>query len=155
LAEVHLLERVKAHLNEHFVDVDKISDQPAKRYFGNGVPGAPTSKMTVGEYFDQRQPKLGGAWTFRAGTDAKGRATGKDGTYRRGGDDGVGIGLRTHETMHRVQPRGRAAEDLDDGAARLLNLDTTGKTASGALSDYFNGGCDPELLNKPKPKKKK
>lgn len=125
------------------IDVDKIQNEDAEKYFGDEGKG-----MTVGAFFDGNGHD---AITYHQGTtpgSAKypnGQPIGRSGTYSRGGLASMSYNLRLHEAAHRAQ--GLSA-DLDKALAEKLGIDTNDKSASDAVSDYFNSGCDPHLLKK-------
>jgi RHS repeat-associated protein len=89
LEKAGLLKKVQALLNTKVIDVDKIQDEPAAKYFGN----INTQGKTVGEFFDDRGSGRH-AYTFRAGRTPKGAPIGITGIYARGGDKAVQGSLR-------------------------------------------------------------
>ena len=119
-----------------YYDIDKIQDQPASAFFGKkGTKG-----LTAGQYFDKR------------GSDAVTHVhSGKPGVYSRGGEAGLQNLLKLHEISHLAD---NGYGNLDNALARRLRIKINkGQSASDAVSNYFNSGCDPTLLLPP-PRKK-
>lgn len=135
LSKAGLLKKVQNKLKSGpYYDVNKIQNESASKYFGKkGTKG-----LTVGDWFDNRPHGGAGATTVTGGS-------GVTGIYSRGGESSLSPSLKLHEATHLAQG---GSGDLDVSLANRLKVDTTGQTASKALSNYFDKDCDPSLLKK-------
>ena len=140
---IKALKRVKKLLkNPPLVDVDKVQNEKASKYFGSGVKG------TIGDAFDNLIPGGKGAVTNRSNKR-------EEILYRSSKlDFDKQFALKLHEVTHLAYPKSldpkKGKIDLDDALLNRLELlpkvmsinpNAPVETSSERLSRYFQENC--------------